>query len=212
VDPYRSVAPEPAPPARAVPALVRAQLLLGGPIREIGLLMLCAALAAVLTISPTFDANPEYGGLFASLVIGLIGLGMVLGSIPGGLRTIRLLRSGTLATGCVTDVRVRRSGRPHRFAEWHPVEWTATFEFETADGATSRSRAATRTEPSLDDEADVIYDPRWPDHSAVLDYLPGRPQIEGDVVSLGAARPVGAALAFVALALLVVDLFVVLRR
>jgi hypothetical protein len=216
MDPYRTTPPAPEPPTRVVPWLVRAQLLFGGHVQLIGLVMIAGPAGAVPFMVPalgrTSAADPDYGGLFALSVIALIGLGIVIGSVPGALRQMRLLRTGRVTTGSVSDVRLRYEYRPpYGLARSRAKQWTVTYEFETEDGGTSRARAVAYEEPDLEDEGEIVYDPRWPDHAAPLDYLPGKPEIERGRVQLRDGRLRNASFALVAIVLVVVDAIVLLH-
>jgi hypothetical protein len=181
---------------------VQAQLLFGGRIREIGLAMFAAAAGLFCLIVPTFRPSsavaPDYAGLVVTTVFSVLGLGILLASVPAARRAIRLLRHGTLTPGRVVDVR----GRARQHAHRPHTEWLVTFEFERAHGDAYRCRVVASEAPDLGSEGTIVFDPRWPDHATSLDYLPGAPEIDATGgVRLREVRPHAAGLAALAIAL-----------
>jgi hypothetical protein len=203
--PFRSsAAPSAEVPRRHVSRFVRAQLLIGGRTREIGFAFFAAAAALFCFIAPTFlptsEVDPDIGGVFIACVFAVLGLGTVVFCIPAARREIRLLRHGTVTPGRI--VHVRPGVRAPRQSEYK--NWIVTFEFELANGTPYRCRVDVFQEPELGASGLIVYDPRWPDHAASLDHLPGAPAIDDTGrVHLREGRPYGAVIAAAGLALVI---------
>jgi hypothetical protein len=119
------------------------------------------------TVSPAVVA---FVAIFLFAVAGLSVRDMIR-----SLRTIRLLRTGTVARGQLI-------ARETISVSEGPDETRLTFELVTDDGTVRRCEARTARPALLEDEPTkpVVYDPRWPDHATLLDHLPGRPRIDAD--------------------------------
>lgn len=99
-----------------------------------------------------------------------IGLGMVLPGIWRGLRGLRLLAHGELATGKLirkTPTNVKVNDLP---------VYKLVFQFTDALGQVREVTTKTHQTERLEDDAaeQIFYDPRNPNHAVLLDSLPGR--------------------------------------
>ncbi len=123
--------------------------------------------------SRTFEF--EAGGLIV-LVFPLVALWMIVGGGRSGWRACALLRRGRVGWGRL----VSRQGTGTSIDE-QPVI-ALTFEFVTGEG--QRCQAVARTHepgPLLDDEWEqLVYDPRDPRRSSMIDHLPGAPRIDAE--------------------------------
>lgn len=125
------------------------------------------------------------------VIFPLVGLLLVLGGLWHGSRIAALLARGHLAAATLRS-RQRTSARVNN----RPV-FKLTFEFQDADGMLHELAARTTTPEVLEDEPQerILYDPLRPGRAALLDDLPGRPQLD----ELGQFRPAGARAALVAI-------------
>ncbi|MDA1104922.1 MAG: DUF3592 domain-containing protein [Gemmatimonadetes bacterium] len=122
--------------------------------------------------------SPGGGVILFVFIFPLVGFTLGAGSLAHRLRTLRLMKTGTLTTGTLRSIEPTNS----RVNE-QPV-MRLTFEFEADGGGTFNVVAKTHQPARLQDEAQelLVYDARNPASATVLDELPCQPRItpEGD--------------------------------
>lgn len=106
----------------------------------------------------------------------LIGAGFVIGRLRWGLRSLRLLKHGEIATAKLT------LQEPTNTTINDQRVYRMTFDYETQLGQQAQCVVRTHeTQRLTDDEREtVLYDPLRPDRGTTLDHLPGSPRIGED--------------------------------
>jgi hypothetical protein len=104
----------------------------------------------------------------------LVGSGFILYGLTQGWKNLRLLRYGQVARGQLarkepTNTRINKR-----------MVYKLTFDFTAADGAARQAIAKSHLPGNLEDEAyeQILYDPANPTRAALVDNLPGAPDID----------------------------------
>ena len=113
------------------------------------------------------------------LVFPIAGLGILLSGLRKGLRGIRLLRRGMLATGRLASKTATNTKINDQ------TVYSLRFKFQTVDGRWAETRARTHLVDRLTDDAEepLVYDAGDPSNALMLDDLPGRPRIDAESVT-----------------------------
>ncbi len=120
------------------------------------------------------------------LVFPLIGLVLIVAGLKKGIKANRLLGRGKLGLGTL------KSKEPTNTSINDQPVYKLTFEFAAEDGQTYEVVAKTHETRLLEDDAEerLLYDPWNPRYAAMLDNLPGAPEIDqmGHLKSAGPLR------------------------
>ena len=113
----------------------------------------------------------------AALALLMLGRGVLAGS-----RRVRLLQSGTLASGRVVSRRINNTDRPLKPGEdINAVDIEVTFTTESGQSVTHKERVVDNPAEVGDQPQElVLYDPADPRRAMLLDGVPGRPAVGPD--------------------------------
>ena len=122
-------------------------------------------------------------GVLWILLFPLIGLAFVGYGLRRGIKGLRLLRSGNMASGTLIG-KQRTNARVNE-----QMVYKLTFEFADSQAIRYQTRVKTHIPENLEDEATerILYDPRNPNYAVLFDDLPGRPEVD----QLGRILPSG---------------------
>lgn len=132
--------------------------------------------------------RPFSASAIIAVIFPLIGLVILGFAVPYRLRGLRLLRSGLIANGTLTEK------EPTQMTVNKQVVYRLSFEFQASDGKKYNTTVSTHDTARLEDEKleRLLYSPQEPGKAVLMDALPGQALItpQGRVVSNGGSLAV----------------------